>query len=358
MRATLIGHYPPPYGGVATLMRQMEDALTESGWGVSVFNLGHGNPNGENVRNFYAPNRMREVLALWWAFARSRSDIHHYLSSSHRSFWMGATCLFLSWITGCRMVVSFVGGSFPEFIDELSPFQRWVARRALIMASALIPCNQEMEDCLRAFETGVPIKLITNSFPVCGGQESLLPEDIQSFIDGHSPIIASTGGASLRYGLDVAAKGLDLVRRAHPDVGYVLVMTRFGEPEYEPIYESLIESLGLRENVLIVRGIPSFEALLERSDVFLRSSRIDGDSMSVREALALGVPTVASRTAFRPENVLLYEIESPKQMAERIREAFAIGRRDPAEAEAEARKNLEALLDVYSEVAGTDARGG
>ena len=48
LRVTLIGHYPPPYGGVATLMAQMEAALTKAGAAVEIMNLGHGRPEGEH----------------------------------------------------------------------------------------------------------------------------------------------------------------------------------------------------------------------------------------------------------------------------------------------------------------------
>jgi glycosyltransferase involved in cell wall biosynthesis len=49
--------------------------------------------------------------------------------------------------------------------------------------------------------------------------------------------------------------------------------------------------------------------VLARCDTFVRPSREDGDSVAVREALALGVPVFASDVVARPEGVTLFDLE-------------------------------------------------
>lgn len=350
-RVTLIGHYPPPYGGVPTLMAQMEEALSAAGWDVTVFNLGHGSPDKANVLNFGGTwNRVREVFALWRAFAGSESDVHHYVSASYRSFWMGSVCMVLARLTRRKMVASFVGGAFPEFVTGLGPPGRWFARVALRSTGALMPCSDGIREALEGLKSGVPTEQLTNNFQTGDAVKGDLPADVSSFIESHSPVISSTGAAAAEYGLIEAVEALSLVRGAHPDVGYVLVMTRFGNEEYEARFHALLEERNLVKNTLIVRSIPDFVALLAGSDVFLRSALVDGDSMSVREALGVGIPAVASDAGFRPDGVMLYRKESAEDMAARLEEAFATPRRDPAEMRAEARRNLETLLAVYTRV--------
>jgi glycosyltransferase involved in cell wall biosynthesis len=48
-------------------------------------------------------------------------------------------------------------------------------------------------------------------------------------------------------------------------------------------------------------------SVMARSAVFIRPTFRDGDSISVREAVALGLPVVASNVGTRPESVLLFE---------------------------------------------------
>lgn len=121
MKITLIGHYPPPYGGVAVLMKQMESALSQRGLKISIFNLGSGRPEASNVVNFKTDNRVLEFFQLVRSFAVSDTDIFHYLSASYRSFWLGAVCVALARLTGHKIVISIVGGAFRDFLKGLNP---------------------------------------------------------------------------------------------------------------------------------------------------------------------------------------------------------------------------------------------
>ena len=353
---TLVGHYPPPFGGVATLLRQMESALEGAGCRVEIFNLGHGRPDGANVRNFDTTNRLREVLELRSAVAESTSGIFHYVSASYRSFWLASVFAALTSLQGRRLVISFVGGAFPDFIGTLSPVKRWWARRTLRRANALIACNDEIADALESLDVRTPLHRITNSFPM-SAEGAPLPDDVAAFVEAHSPVVSTTGAAAPEYGLTGAVRGVSAARREFPDVGFVVVLTRYGTGEHEAEIMRVIEEEELDGNVLVTRELPDFTTLLAASDAFLRSALVDGDSMSVREALALGLPTVASDTAFRPEGVVKYRKDDVGDMAQKLTFAFRRGTADAKLAREESERNLEALLDVYREVVGTDARG-
>jgi glycosyltransferase involved in cell wall biosynthesis len=347
---TLVGHYPPPFGGVATLLRQMESSLQDAGWRVEIFNLGHGKPTAPNVTNFDTTNRLREVLELRAAIADSTSDVFHYVSASYRSFWLASVFAALTAMAGRRLVLSFVGGAFPDFIGSLSPPKRWWARGTLSRASALVACNDEIAEVLEGFRVRTPVHRITNSFPMVG-EGGRLPDDVERFIEGHSPVVCTTGAAAPEYGLTGAVRGISALRRDHPDVGFVMVLTRYGTDEHEAEVVSVIEEEGLGEHVLVTRELPDFTALLGASDVFLRSALVDGDSMSVREALALGVPTVASDTAFRPEGVIRYRKDDVEDMSAKLAAGVDRGKADARLAREESGRNLESLLAVYAEVA-------
>jgi glycosyltransferase involved in cell wall biosynthesis len=107
--------------------------------------------------------------------------------------------------------------------------------------------------------------------------------------------------------------------------------------------------------VALVSEIPDFMSLLARSDVFVRTARVDGDSMSVREALALGLPTVASDAAPRPDGVVTYPRDDIEALADRLLRACTAPRRDPAAAAAESAANVAALLAIYQRVTEASA---
>jgi glycosyltransferase involved in cell wall biosynthesis len=83
-----------------------------------------------------------------------------------------------------------------------------------------------------------------------------------------------------------------------------------------------------------------------RSHVFVRGTLEDGDSMSVREALALGIPVVASRVGSRPAGAILFPSGDVDEMVSKIDLAWA-GERTGATAEG---LTVSRLLEIYGQV--------
>jgi len=355
VKVTLIGHYPPPYGGVASLMKQMESALSLKGCRIGIFNLGSGRPMGQNVLSFNTNNRVLEFFQLSRSFALSDTDIFHYLSASYRSFWLGAVCIVLARLTGHKIVVSFVGGAFKDFMTGLNPIARRVAESALGMAHAVVACNSEIEEVLKLFLPSGHVSRMSNSFPPLAANPSSLPRNVEDFVSSHTPVICSTGAACSEYGLKSGLEALGILRREYPRIGLVLVLTRYGDALCEKELFSTIESLKLGEHVLVERELPDFISLLERSDVLLRSALVDGDSVSVREGLFYGLPTVASDTPFRPEGAILFRKGDSVDMAQKLRQALEReGKRSASRAQKESEANVETLLGIYRTVLGSE----
>ncbi|MEO7649742.1 MAG: glycosyl transferase family 1, partial [Bryobacteraceae bacterium] len=79
----------------------------------------------------------------------------------------------------------------------------------------------------------------------------------------------------------------------------------------------------------------------------LRTTTFDGDSISVREALHLGTPVIATDNGMRPEGVRLIPISNPEALALAIEACLAGGRTRRGQARQE---NLEAVLALYKEL--------
>jgi glycogen(starch) synthase len=86
-----------------------------------------------------------------------------------------------------------------------------------------------------------------------------------------------------------------------------------------------------------------------RSDVVLRTTLYDGDSVSVREALAFGVPVIATDNGMRPSGVHLIPAQEPAKLLAAIEAALVAGRPRPA---ASGEENLEAVVRFYYELEG------
>jgi glycosyltransferase involved in cell wall biosynthesis len=95
--------------------------------------------------------------------------------------------------------------------------------------------------------------------------------------------------------------------------------------------------------------------VMRRANLFVRPTYFDGDASSVREALAMGVPVVASDTDHRPAGVLLFRRGDARDLADKIALALANGRGGGPRRPSQEPDSFEQLLAIYARL-GTPAR--
>jgi glycosyltransferase involved in cell wall biosynthesis len=181
---------------------------------------------------------------------------------------------------------------------------------------------------------------------------SLLPVEIEGFFTEHAPVIACVGLYEPTYGFRHAIRLLDDLRQRHPRAGLLLIGDRQGDEGCR----ELIAALRLTEDVHLCGNLDHDGCLatLRRATVFLRPTRFDGDSLSVREALALGVPVVASATDFRPPGVVLYDYADFDDLVGKVEETLR--RADPSNRRAaQDCQHLEQVRQLYLGI--TDSEG-
>ncbi|HET9594605.1 MAG TPA: glycosyltransferase, partial [Anaeromyxobacteraceae bacterium] len=105
-------------------------------------------------------------------------------------------------------------------------------------------------------------------------------------------------------------------------------------------------ALGVRGGVVALGELDHASALgvVAASDVFVRPTTADGDALSVREALALGRPVVASAVGDRPPGCLLFPPGDAAALAGRMLDAASA----PApRAHPPLRDPFESLVAIY-----------
>jgi glycosyltransferase involved in cell wall biosynthesis len=173
-----------------------------------------------------------------------------------------------------------------------------------------------------------------------------MPQDLESWINKHHPILSTAMFFRPEYGFDVLVSGLKKLAGNYPEIG-CLVM---GSGEDRMAAEMLTRKAGLTESVQFL-GDVNHEmclALMARSHVFVRPTFCDGDSISVREAVGLAIPVVASAVGTRPLEARLFEPGNVEGMIAQIERALVL-QRNPATATVHA-STVEQLLNVYSAV--------
>ncbi len=110
------------------------------------------------------------------------------------------------------------------------------------------------------------------------------------------------------YGLDMCIEVLKKLRDKGMAVSFIYTVSSLdsGEDRFNA-YKQQIKDYGLENNFLLVSGKLSFVKLVEQSDIVLRPTNTDGDALTIREAIYLGKPILASDVTERPQGTTLFK---------------------------------------------------
>jgi glycosyltransferase involved in cell wall biosynthesis len=122
-------------------------------------------------------------------------------------------------------------------------------------------------------------------------------------LGGASHIVTTVANIRKVKGIDIFIRAARIVRQEFPKALFLIV----GFPEEEDHYthlQELVKSLGLTENVKFLGSTNKVFSLLKLTDVFCLLSRSEGFSNALLEAMAAGVPSVATLVGGNAEAVV------------------------------------------------------
>ena len=343
MRVLLLGPYPPPHGGVGSNLVSIHELLRKKGLSSQVINITRSRrAEGEGV---LYPRSWLQLLVL---LLRLRYDIVHLHIGGNVTPRLLALSLVCCMMPRRKAVLTFHSGGYPASKEGSSArprsFRGFVFRRF----DRIVGVNREIVELFRRF--GVPEEKVRLILPHALSSEATaraLPERFDGFIRSHRPVLLTVGGLEPEYDCAIQIEALGAVRTKHPSAGLVIV----GSGSLEPDLRGTIGSKPYARDILLCGDVPHDDTLLamRACDVFLRTTRYDGDSIAVREALHLGVPVIATDTGMRPAGVRLIPVADPRALERAIMlqlEQPAVSR-GPAESSEE---NIEAVLALYDEL--------
>ena len=113
------------------------------------------------------------------------------------------------------------------------------------------------------------------------------------------------------YGLDLCISICERLNKKKIPANFIFVVSSMDKNEEKFLeYKEQIKKSNLTEIFLLVNEKLSFVKLIQMSDVVVRGTNTDGDALTVREALFLKKPVIASDVVKRPEGVILFKNRS------------------------------------------------
>ena len=344
MNVLLLGPVPPPFGGVQVHLMALRAHLRASGDRVSVINVTRNRqPDHDEL---YFPASASAVLTR---IARLNPDILHVHLGGELMRRNLALCLACAAWPGGRGVLTFHSGGFPSSPQGQAAAPDSLAGRVLQRLDAVIGVNAAIADCFRRFGCEPARVHLIEPQPASADpavREAPWPARFTSFVARHDPVLLTVGLLEPEYGLDRQIAALGQVRASRPRAGLIII----GSGSLEQSLRERIAASAASEHILLAGDVPHTETLvaIARCDLLLRPTEYDGDSVSVREALALGTPVLASDTGMRPSGVHLLGDREPATIA---RDAVRLaGRRTEgvrATDATDATANLERVRQLY-----------
>jgi glycosyltransferase involved in cell wall biosynthesis len=350
MHILLFGPVPPPMGGVQAHMMALHDHLLSRGHRVSVINITrHRKKDGDGI---YYPASATALLALVFKLS---PDIMHVHLGGHLGRRDLALCLALSAIPGPSIFFTFHSGGYPSSEAGQRATPGSLPGMILRRLDGLIGVNAEIVDVFRRY--GVDPSRTALIKPHSISEASLshppeaMPVTLRAFADCHHPFLLTVGGLEPEYSNELQIDAMPAIRQRHPGAGLAIL----GGGSLETSVRERIAASPVRDHILLCGDVPhsGTMAAIARTDLMLRPTQYDGDSVSVREALAMGTRVLASRTAMRPPGVMLLPSLEQEALVGGVSEALASD--PPAIKGGRGEGNLEAVLDFYWTISGREA---
>jgi glycogen synthase len=331
MKILLVGPMPPPHGGISVHVSGIHRQLIGAGVECAVLDTS------------VIPDRSQFVLKLA-SYAGEGWTLHLHTNGHNRNSWLLAL---LCGIAGRRTpgcVLTLHSGMMPGYVNSWPSVYRKLAGFVCRLYSRVICVGPALRDA--AISLGTPIERteIAPAFLATGSSDIALDPRLLAWIEQRRPLLSTTLFFRPEYGFDLLVEGIARLRRRYPALGCLVMGS--GEQSVEAARR--VHEAGLENDVLLLGDVDheTCLALMCRSHVFVRATLEDGDSMSVREALALGIPVVASRVGSRPAGAILFQPGDVDEMVSKIDLAWS-GEHTEATAEG---LSVNRLLEIYGQV--------
>ena len=355
MKVLQLGPYPPPYGGVQVNLVAILHFLRRHGHGCAVINITrHRKDEGDEI---YYPETALQLFKLLLSLRYDIVHLHIGGDVPTRLLMLALVCTLLP---RRKSVVTFHSGGYPGTPAGRSARPRTLRGFVFRRFDRIIAVNQNIVEMFQRF--GVEptrIRLICPHAASAPPRDAVLPPQLSSFFEHHDPLLLTVGLLETHYDLALQIDTLGAVRERFPGAGLVII----GSGSIEDDLRRRIASKPYAEHVLLCGDVPheiTLRAIAE-SDLFLRTTFYDGDSISVREALHLGVPVVATDNGMRPEGVHLFPVSDGAALVEAVASRLArsngaarsngqLTASEEGRADDEGKENVAAIFELYREL--------
>jgi glycosyltransferase involved in cell wall biosynthesis len=345
MHILQLGPYPPPEGGIHRNMLAIREDLLNAGHRCSIIATAKSSKITPES-DVYHPRTPAELIKL---LVKLKYDVLHLHVGGDLTPRVMSLVLACGIIGRRKNVLTIHSGGF-AVSDEAKNAKSATSKGFIFRKFERIICvNSLLADVFKRY--GVKENKVRLIYPFIHKSPEIgveIPNDLKDFAEKHSPFLLTVGLLEDTYDLPMQIDAMEKVLQKFPNAGLMII----GSGALENQLKETIAAKSYANRIFLANDVNHKITLhlINRSDILLRTTKFDGDAISIREALHLETPVIATDNGMRPNGVYLI----PKQNEEKLVEAiYEIGEREkPIKLpKPDDRKNIEAVLNLYQEVA-------
>lgn len=315
----VVGVLPPPFGGVSVHVKRYMELLARSGVSATLYEQTGKSDSAKRVVPLNnSPVRFVKFLMTF------EEKVVHFHFNNHRALAIAGQFLHLR--KGKKAILTVHSEKLVRWYDE----KGWIYRKTIAdcfrRADHLVCVSQPICDFMseRLEIDHSKLSVIPAYLPPTSEEKvpHHIPQEVNDFITGREKVVGTHGwfgyfvNGNHVYSFDHIAR----LAQEISDSGRNIAMYTVISGNYEDAHRDKIKALQekLSDSWLIVESPFSCAALYEKTDLFVRPTVTDGDSVSVRECLSAGVSVLASDAVPRPDPCQLYESRNYEELSTRF----------------------------------------
>ncbi len=344
MHVLQLGPYPPPEGGINRNMLAIRDELLKNGHRCSIIATSRSTAI-TNELDVHHPRLPFAVAKLLFTIPYDLLHLHVGGDISPRVLALIFVCGFFG---RGKNILSFHSGGYPETQKGKSAkkasFRGFIFRRF----AKVIAVNQLIAEVFERY--GLASDKIHVIYPYVHrlpDKSIEVPTQLREFAARSKPFLLTVGLLEDEYDLFMQIDAMEKVLQGFPEAGLMIV----GSGSLEVELQAAIAAKPYADRIFLADDVPHKITLhlINDCDILLRTTRFDGDAISVREALFLDTPVIATDNGMRPLGVYLVPVHDIDALVCKINDLVAqeksvkIGNTDD-------NSNITSILRLYDSV--------
>jgi glycosyltransferase involved in cell wall biosynthesis len=258
------------------------------------------------------------VCRVLIGLVRRRVALVHVHSAAYGSFWRKSVLCAMAYAFRVPYVIHFHDGRLPDFYQRgCNPLAKFWVRVVLRKATCVVVLSRHWRDAVHRIEPTARTAIIGNPVPV---PASITP------LQRPARRVLFLAWLHKDKGILDLLRAIPIVLRSVPEATFVIAGRGIAGGEDAGSIQQLARSLRIEESLRFPGWVEggNKDNLLRQSDVFVLPSYFEALPLGVLEAMACGVPVVASAVGGIPDviqdrvNGLLIEPGQPEALARAI----------------------------------------